>query len=195
MEAYAAGKTHSFDVKVVGPVRWTGAGDRDLRLIIIRPLAYRPSKASPILYRNPAYIICTDHTLDLATILQAYLWRWEVEVSFRDLKTLIGLGEAQVRNQNSVVRLPAFLAAVYAYLQLAAIRAGLRCDAVALPKWRQSKPQSRCTTTQMISLLRTELWAKALRVNLTDFVTRNPATHNPKQMLTDTAAAVIYAHR
>jgi hypothetical protein len=193
--SYAAGRTHSFDVKVVGPVRWRAAGDRDLRLVVIRPLAYRPSKASPILYRNPAYIICTDHTLDVATILQAYLWRWEVEVSFRDLKTLIGLGEAQVRNQSSVTRLPAFISAVYAYLQLAAIRAGLRSDAVVLPKWRQSKPESRCTTTQMISLLRTELWGKALGVNLTDFVMRNPTIHNPQKMLTNTAAAVIYAHR
>ena len=124
VEAYAAGKIHSFDVKTVGPVRWPGAGNQDLRLIVIRPLGYRPTKAGPKLYRNPAYIVCTDHTLDLATILQAYLWRWEVEVAFRDQKTLVGLGEAQVRNESSVHKLPAFVSAVYAYLHLAAIQAG-----------------------------------------------------------------------
>lgn len=41
-----------------------------------------------MLYLNPAYILCTDHTLDVRQILQAYLWRWEIEVSFRDQKSL-----------------------------------------------------------------------------------------------------------
>ena len=47
----------------------------------------------------------------------------------------------------------------------------------------------------MISLLRTELWGKALGVNLTDFVAHNQSIHKAKQILNDTAAAVIYSHR
>jgi len=195
IEAYAAGKTHNFDVKVVGPVRWRGAGDRDLRLIVIRPLGYRPSKSSPLLYRKPAYIVCTDHNLDVAQILQVYLWRWEVEVAFRDQKTLIGLGEAQVRNENSAVKLPVFVSATYAYLQLAAIKAGLRSNAIVLPKWRKPKEHGRCTTANVVSLLRAELWGKALGVNINDFATTNQYIHKAKQTLTQAAAAVIYAHR
>ena len=54
VEAYAAGKLRSFDVKVVGPLRWKGAGDRDLKLVVVRPLGYRPSKGSRMLYRRPS---------------------------------------------------------------------------------------------------------------------------------------------
>ena len=195
VEAYAAGKTHNFDVKVIGPVRWRGAGERDLRLIVIRHLGYRPSKSSHKLYRNPAYIVCTDHSLDIAQILQVYLWRWEVEVAFRDQKTLIGLGEAQVRNENSAVKLPAFISAAYAYMQLAAILAGLKSNAVTLPKWRKPKADGRCSTANIISLLRAELWGKALGVNINDFAATNQYAHKAKQIITEAAAAVIYAHR
>ena len=193
-QAYAAGKTHQFDVKVVGPVRWRGAGHRNLRIVVIRPLGYRPSKQSPKLYRNPAYIVCTDETLEVSQILQVYLWRWEVEVAFRDQKTLIGLGQAQVRNESSTLRLPAFISAVYAYLQLAAIHAGIRSDALPLPKWRKPKPGTRCSTANLISLLRAELWGKALGVNLTDFDAAKHHTRNTQQILPEVAAAVIYAH-
>ena len=92
VRAHAAGKTHDFEVKVVSPVRWRAAGNNNLTLVIIRPLAYRPSRGSRLLYREPAYLISTQENLDLALLLQAYLWRWEIEVAFRDEKQLLGLG-------------------------------------------------------------------------------------------------------
>ena len=195
VQAYAAGKLHLFDVKLVGPVRWKGAGNRDLKLVVIRPLGYRPSKGSRMLYRQPAYIICTDDKLDLTTLLQAYLWRWEIEVSFRDQKTLLGLGEAQVRNANSVANVPEFVSAIYAYLHLAAIRAGIRSDAIPAPKWHNNHDDKRATTSTMISLLRAELWGRALGVNKSDFVACNKPIHNPLKMLNSPVPAVIYASR
>ena len=36
--AFAAGKTHSFEVKTVAPVRWLGTGASDVRVVIVRPL-------------------------------------------------------------------------------------------------------------------------------------------------------------
>jgi hypothetical protein len=195
VEAYAAGKLRSFDVKVVGPVRWKGAGNRDLKLVVIRPLGYRASKGSRMLYRDPAYLICTDYQLDLQTLLQAYLWRWEIEVVFRDQKTLIGLGEAQVRNENSVANVPEFLSAVYAYLHLAAIRAGIRSDAIPAPKWHNHHTDKRASTGQMISLLRAELWGKALGVNISDFAVPNTPTDNASKMPDNPVSAVISARR
>lgn len=195
VEAYAAGRPHSFDVKVVGPLRWKGAGGRNLKVVVIRPLGYRPSKDSRILYRNPAYLICTDSNLELTTLLQAYLWRWEIEVSFRDQKTLLGLGEAQVRNTNSVANVPEFISAIYAYLHLAAIRAGIHSNTIPAPKWQNQHTDKRATTSQMISLLRAELWGKALGVIKNGFVAHNPPTHNHLKMPNSPATAVIYAHR
>ena len=82
VEAWAAGKTHKFDLKIIRDVRWRSAGKQNLTLIVIRPLGYRLSKDSRILYRDPAYLICTETGLDIKDILQAYLWRWEIESAF-----------------------------------------------------------------------------------------------------------------
>jgi hypothetical protein len=42
VSAFAAGKTHYFQIKTVSPVRWIGTGAQNIRLIVVRPLAYRP---------------------------------------------------------------------------------------------------------------------------------------------------------
>jgi len=43
-----------------------------------------------------------------------------IEVNFREEKTMLGCGQAQVRNPESAERVPAFIAAIYAMLHLAA---------------------------------------------------------------------------
>ncbi len=96
------GHTHSFHIKTVTPLRWRAAGKQNLRLVIIRPLGYRLSKQAPLLYRKPAYLICTAPELPLTQLLQAYLWRWEIEGGFRDQKQLIGIGEAHVRTPQAI---------------------------------------------------------------------------------------------
>ena len=87
---------------------------KDVRLVIVRPLAYRPRKGTKLLYRDPAYLLCTDTDLPLEQLLQSYLWRWEVEVNFRDEKHVMGIGEAQCRTKASVENVPALLCASYA---------------------------------------------------------------------------------
>ena len=90
VEAWAAGKEHTFDIKVVQDIRSRTAGqDHLLQLIVVGPLAYRPNKSYKLLYRKPAYPICTDNAMDARTLLQNYIWRWEIEVGIRDQKTLL----------------------------------------------------------------------------------------------------------
>jgi hypothetical protein len=120
VQAWAAGKVHDFQLKVVPIVRWRKAGNKDLKLIIIRPISYRKTLKSRLLYREPAYRSCTEPELDLETLLQAYLWRWEIEFNFKDQKTILGCGQAQVRTKEACEKVPAFLTAVYAMLMLAA---------------------------------------------------------------------------
>jgi hypothetical protein len=195
VKAYAAGKIHQFDIKVVGPLRWKGASDKDLCLIVIRPLGYRPTKRSKLLYRQPAYLLCTDPNLPIELILQMYLWRWEIEVTFREEKTLLGFGEAQVRADPCVANVPAFIAALYAYLHLAAAFAGVRTPILPQPKWRRPKPDDRCTTGQLIGLLRTELWGRALGVIFRGFDVQLNRNTKPPKIHNNVAAAIIYAHR
>jgi len=64
VEAFAAGKRHEFRIKTIGPVLWRKAGaDLPLRVVVIAPLGYRLRKGSRMLYRQPAYLICTDPDL------------------------------------------------------------------------------------------------------------------------------------
>jgi len=190
---WAAGKTHQFNVKVVKNIRWRSAGQHnDLQLVIIRPLGYRLTKASKILYRNPAYLICTDPHLDIQELLQTYLWRWEIEVNFREEKSLLGCGQAQVRNPSSTENVPMFIAAMYALLHIATYRSMKTPEQKLLPrpKWYQEQQNKRQTTGDLINNFRAQLWAKAIGFNFSSFVNyemdlrsrRNAANHNTSAM-------------
>jgi hypothetical protein len=194
VEAWAAGKTHRFDVKIINNVRWRSAGPQNLTLIVIRPLGYRLSKGSRMLYREPAYLICTETGLDIKDILQAYLWRWEIEVDFREEKTLLGCGQAQVRNPNSVESLPAFVAAMYGLLHLASHRANTKQNTLMLPrpKWYPKKDEKRITTGDLLNNLRAQLWAKASKLNFYDFVNKQINERSLRNRKTCNISAALY---
>jgi len=176
VRASAAGKRRDFEVKTLAPVRWRAAGEKDLRLVVIRPVGYRLREGGKLLYRQPAYLICTDADLPLEDILQEYIWRWDIEVNHRDEKTILGVGQAQVRNENSVASIPATAVAAYAMLHLAAIKAyGKSGKPGVIPeaRWRDPSKKQRASTQDLVNELRRELWATAIRPEiLTDFMTR-----------------------
>jgi hypothetical protein len=193
--AFAAGRTHSFEVKTVAPVRWLGTGAADVRVVVVRPLAYRPRKGAHLLYRNPAYLLCTDQDLPLDQLLQSYLWRWEVELNFRDEKTVMGVGEAQVRTKAAVEAVPAFVVAAYAFLLLAGTEDNKKEPVLPKPKWRKSNPPARQSTASMIGMFRSQLWGKAMGAYLTDFVDRKTAGTKPVLFEESLPSAVCYAFR
>jgi hypothetical protein len=165
--AFASGKRHDFRVKTLAPVLWAKAGTGlPLRLVVIAPVSYRLRKGSKLLYRQPAYLICTETTLPIEKVLQDYLWRWEIEVDHRDQKQLIGVGEAQVRNLDSARREPVFAVACHAKLLLAAAR-HYGTDAtrsnLPLPKWQRNGKSGRVTTSDLIRQIRQDVWADALQ--------------------------------
>lgn len=194
VEAFAAGKVHSFKVKTVGPVRWSGTGGRDACLVIIAPLAYRLRKHSRLLYREPAYLLCTDLRLPLSRLLQAYLWRWEIELNFRDEKTLLGVGEAQVRTPSAVESVPSLIVAAYAFLLLAGT-ASEKSSVLPPPKWHASPSGTRDSTAQMIGALRSQLWGKAMGLNLGHFVQRHQRITNTSLFHNSLPSAVCYAFK
>jgi len=87
------------------------------------PVGYRTSKNGRQYYRQPAYLLTTDLTADARVLLQAYFDRWGIEVNHRDEKEILGVGQAQVWNPQSVSKVPALLVAMYGWLLLA----GLKC--------------------------------------------------------------------
>lgn len=196
VEVFAAGKVHSFRVKVSSPLLWRPSGSRPLRLIVIAPLAYRPRKRSKLLYRQPAYLISTDLDTPVEKVIQAYVWRWDVEVNFRDEKQLIGVGEAQVRSESSVENAPVLAVAAYAMLLLAAQRAygsGPIPGALPAPRWnRSAKP--RVTTLDLVQQLRAELWGQSLAEgNFSGFAQHGRGDAKPLNCEPSLASAVLYA--
>ena len=194
VDAFAAGKTHAFKIKMMCPLRWRAAGQgHDLRLIVIAPLGYRLTQNSRMLYRKAAYLICTDPEASLQQVLQAYLWRWDIEVNFRDEKTLLGVGQAQVRHEHSVENVPALAVAAYAMLLTAATQAygpaGMP-DALPPPKWRR-KQSLRASTQSLINHLRHEVWARAIRFS--SFVSPHPAHAKPQKLDPCLEGALFYA--
>jgi hypothetical protein len=191
--AFAAGKTWTFDVKVVRPVRWKAAGGRDAQLVIIRPLAIRPTKGSRLQYRDPAYLLCTDVDLPIEQLLQAYLWRWEIEVNFREEKTIMGTGQAQVRTKTAVQTTTTFSVASYAMLHAAALNVGLYDNGIPLPKWRNANITQRCSTNQLVSRLRAEAWGTAIGTNINGFVTKHDLQRSLQNQTNKLGSAILYA--
>lgn len=162
---FGAGRLHSLNYKVMGPVLWrSGSKDQPLRLFVIRPLRYRPRIGARLLYRDPAFLLTTDLTSPEDVVLQAYFDRWEIEVNHRDEKDLLGVGQAQVWSPKAAWRVPQFQVAVYTMLLLASLEAygPRRTDAyLPLPKWRKQEAR-RPSTLDILALFREELMQTAL---------------------------------
>jgi hypothetical protein len=158
-DLFIAGQMRTLSYKEITGVCWPKATKtRPVRIILIKAAGYRLFKGGKLLYREPAFLITTDLTTPAAVLISAYIARWEVEVNFRDEKTLLGVGQAQVRNPNSVERAPFFLVACYAALLFCCISVfgdQRTADFGPLPKWRK-QPPLRPSTRDLIRRLRKE---------------------------------------
>jgi hypothetical protein len=193
VNAYGAGDVFTFDVKIVKSLRWKSSGNRDLQLVVVRPIGYRPAKGAKIVYRDPAYLICTDNDLPIEQLIQAYLWRWEIEVNFREEKTIMGLGQTQVRTQRSVEQTSVFFVATYAMIHAAASVMKLAHTGIPMPKWRSNTKARRCTTNQLVSRFRAELWSKAIGTNLNGFASEAQFARSIQNSTSTLGSTVLYA--
>lgn len=197
VQAFAVGKRYDFNVKTLGPVfSPVDQGAHPLRVVVVEPVPYRNSKASKLERREPAFLICTNPDLPLSELLQIYLWRWDIEVNFRDEKTLLGVGQAQVRTEASNQNAPALAVAAYALLLLAAIKvygSEHRPAAIAHPQWYRRKPLQRATTNQLINQLRYELWASSLKDDFRRFSPESDPSQNPKKSDPPLGSAIFFS--
>ena len=183
VKVFAAGKLRELAVKTLAPLFWSRAGHlQPLRLVVIKPLGYRLSNQSKLLYRDPAFLICTDINLPLLDLVQAYVYRWEIECNHRDEKSYIGVAEGQVRSPQAVTRLPQFQVAGYSLLLLASLLAhGFeRGDQfLPLPKWR-NQPPLRPSILDHLNLLRAQLFEQALPASQSSphFASSSPSDAN-----------------
>ena len=165
VSAFAAGQMREFSLKIVKSVYWRKSGAAmPLMLVVIKPVGYRLRNGSKLLYRDPAFLICTDIDLDIETLLQAYINRWQIECNHRDEKSFIGVAQGQVRNPLAVARLPQFQVAGYSLLVLASlITYGFQrsVEFLPLPKWRGKSV--RPSVLDLLNLLRQQIFGSRLQ--------------------------------
>jgi len=199
VSAYTSGRMHEFRVKTMKHLRWRGSGKRHtIQVMVIAPLRYRLSRGTCLLYRDPAYLICTDPAISPEEILQAYLWRWDIEINFRDEKTLLGTGQAQVRNPVSVKTVPQMMVASYSLLLLAGIKLwGVKGmpQPRNIPKWQNPNRKYRASTNDLIKQLRSELWADSIcSLNLSDFVSKQNIQRSPLNIKIPAYSAILHVN-
>jgi hypothetical protein len=161
IRVFAAGAWHTCRAKLLRGVKWKAAGSaRSFSLVIIAPLGYRLSQGGKLLYREPAYLLCTDNRLELSQIVQRYVARWDIEVNIREAKSVLGAGEAQVRNEDATVCVPQVRVAAYSLLLLAAANCwgpeAIPAE-LAPPRWRRKLKPQRPSTNLLLNHLRYEV--------------------------------------
>jgi hypothetical protein len=196
VRCFAAATMHTFNVKVVKSLKWRVAGkDHILQMVVIRPLSYRLKKGGKLLYRKPAYLICTDNELAIEKLLQAYLWRWEIEVNFREEKTINGCGDAQVRNEISAAKTPAFVVAVHGFLHLAEYILKKENLQIALPKakWDKKSTGNRASTNNLLNLFRGYYWFEQRGKSFSDFVINQHYLTKQEKLINSGFNALFYS--
>lgn len=124
MVVWFGGARREIKYKTLDNILWQRVAKRKrLRLIVIAATPYRLSPCMPRYYRQPAFLIIDKPELPMDIALQTYFDRWQIEVNHRDEKQDIRITDAQVWNDKSVDRLPAFMVASYSYLLLASLNA------------------------------------------------------------------------
>lgn len=158
--AFYSEKQHEVRYKEVTGVLWRrGSGRRPLRLLILAPTPYVTRRGRPS-HHQPAYLLTTDLTTPVRDLIQAYLDRWQIEVLHREVKTGLGVGQAQVWNPLSVQRVPSSFAAFWALVTLVALRTeGPRRTAAypERPPWYPQEPLDRPSSEDIRQLLWTSL--------------------------------------
>jgi hypothetical protein len=193
-----SGIHHGLRYKQLSNLMWRAAGVQQLlQLIVIAPLAYRLRKSSKLLYREPAFLICTDPALAPREIIETYFQRWDIEVNFRDEKTLLGAGQAQVRAEASVESAPALTVAAYGMLLVAGQLAfGNSQDGLLpQPKWAAASKGPRTSTQQLLHQLRAEVWGRGLGMDhFSGFAFQQASDSKPQKCTFPLVSAVCYAN-
>ena len=157
---FRAGKYRKVYYKEIHNCFWQSATKRNpYTLIVLKRTPYHPRKGH-VSYRDPAYLLCEESEIKAVHLIQAYHDHIGIELNFKEEKQVIGIGEAQVRNEKSVARQPALAVAAYGCLLLAGIaayREEIIPQVFPLPSWR--KDARRPSIRMLIKQLKKELLA------------------------------------
>lgn len=181
IDVHYGGALRTARYKEVSDVLWQPVGRRRLRLIIVAPTPYSAPAGGKKrrAYTAPAYLLTTDLLTPAPELIQSYLDRWQIEVVHRDLKSGLGVGQAQVWAPESVERLHTSLVGMWSMTVLATLDAfgpGRTDDFGPLPHWRNDvRPAHRASQRDIARLARWEI-AEARRSAVSTPGSRTPST-------------------
>nr|WP_228531225.1 MULTISPECIES: transposase [Myxococcaceae] len=93
------------------------AGGQLLRVVLVRTGSpQRPFRA----------FFCTDASRSAREVLETYALRWSLEVTFRELKQMLGFADSPARTPGAVLHTAPFVALLYSLLVLGFARRGAR---------------------------------------------------------------------
>lgn len=108
-EATLYGKQRSIHYKECVAQWYRACGTRLLRVVIV----FVPDGAI-----HCRVFFSTDPTLSVVQILEGYAGRWSIEVTFKNLKQLLGFADSQARKKQAVERTAPFVGMTYTLLVL-----------------------------------------------------------------------------
>ena len=144
--------------KEIKEVFWQSTQRTPLRLIVIAPTPYH--KGRRLQYRQEAYLLTNaSPEVPIKVLIQAYFDRWQIEVNHKEEKSILGVGQAQLWNENSVARQPAFEVVSYSALLLASIEAhgGQTPPSVAQTRAKWYRYHGRASCRELVQELRRNL--------------------------------------
>ncbi|TVQ04343.1 MAG: hypothetical protein EA359_06970 [Balneolaceae bacterium] len=112
---------------------------------------------------------------------------------FREQKTGMGCGQAQVRNPQSAESVPRFVTGVYSLLLTAGELACRSVSKPALPrpKWYPGKPTDRWTTGDICNQFRAEEYANSIGWSFSGFATNQSQARTHKKRVNPAISALI----
>ena len=120
------GRDRHLQIKVVGPVVRRGAAERPMFLIVVRGKHNKRVRREPLAFLVNAQPGGAGEWILPMPVERLVFWawqRWEIEVTHRELKSALGLGEKQCWHPRAAVRSVQWSAWVYAVLVFAGYRA------------------------------------------------------------------------
>ncbi len=162
LQRLADPKTEWQRVTIMG---WYGQGERRLDVVSGTALWYHPGKQVPVrwvLVRDPAgefepqAFLCTDQATDPLTILQLFVRRWSIEVTFAEVRRHLGVETQRQWSDLAIARTTPCLLALFSLVALWA--SDLAARGLVLPRRAAWYAKPDVTFSDALAAVRRQLW-------------------------------------
>ena len=143
-----------------GRPRGVGARQPSLQAVLTDPATVWTALRDPTGYREPQALLGTHPDWKPTAILTTYLQRWQVEVTFQEVRTHLGVETQRQWSATAITRTTPVLLGLFSWLILAAHR--LRRERPLRPRQAAWHAKTVPTFADVLAWVRHALWTQAL---------------------------------